>query len=186
MKKYVLALFAAAIALASQADPFEVNGKFEKINKKTGRPVSWNFNAWNNYKPHPKVEVITAEGESATMHIFDIQGKRGTELYFAKPQPALPGDTITITAKIKGKGTVTFGIQLRDEKNNYLGYIKKGGSKKLTEEWQEVKVSFKVVNATKGPTKNIYITFGCNSGNEIFIKDLVAEHTAAAPAAAAE
>ena len=122
MKK-TLSVFAAVIfAFAALAAEQNVNGGFEKVNAKTGRPVNWNFNNWVHYKPHPKVEVTAPEGESKVLHVSEVKGKRGTELYHSKPIPATAGDTVTVTAQIKGQGIVTFGIQLRDAKNNYMSY----------------------------------------------------------------
>lgn len=139
--------------------------------------------SWVNYKPHPKVEVTAPEGESKVLHVSEVKGKRGTELYHSKPIPATAGDTVTVTAQIKGQGIATFGIQLRDAKNNYMSYTKRGGSRKLTEEWKDVKLSFKVADAKKGPTKFIFVTFGCNAGNELFIRNIKVDHTpATAPA----
>ena len=184
MKKLFLAVICAAAVFALRSETLEINGKFENVNKKTGRPANWNLNSWVHYKPAPKIEVTAAEGESAVLHMSDIKGKRGAELFCATPIPAAAGDTVTITAQIKGKGKLSFGLQLRDEKNNYLGYTKTGGTVNIPADWQDVKVTLKTVNARKGPTKKILITFAANNGNELFIRNLAAEKSSAAPAAA--
>ena len=183
MKKILMTVLCAAAVFAVRAETLDINGNFEKINAKTKRPSNWYFNSWKLYKPLPKVEVI-AEGESKVLHISDIQGKRGTELYYAKPFPAVAGDTVTVKARVKGQGIVTFGIQFRDDKNNYLSYTKRNGSRKLSGDWQDVKLTLKVADSKKAPTKNIYVTFSANNGNELFISNLTAEKTSAVPAAA--
>ena len=180
MKKTILTLAAVFFAIANQAAELDINGGFDKVNAKTGRPANWNFNNWVLYRPFPKVQVTAPENESKVLHISDVKGQRGTELCFSKPFPAVAGDTITVTAQVKGKGSAVFGIQLRDAKNNFTGYSKRGGSKKLTGEWKDVKVSFKVTDNKKSPTRFISVTFGCNTGNELFIRNIKAEHTAAA------
>ena len=185
MKKLFMAVLCAAAVLALSAETLEINGKFEKVNKKTGRPANWNLNSWVHYKPAPKIEVIAAEGESAVLHISEIKGKRGAEIYCSTPIPAVAGDTITITAQIKGSGKAVFGLQLRDEKNNYLGYTKTGGTVNIPADWQDVKVTLKNVNAKKGPTQKILITVAASNGNELFIRNLASEKSSAVPAAAA-
>ena len=97
MKKLFLAVICAAAVFALRSETLEINGKFENVNKKTGRPANWNLNSWVHYKPAPKIEVTAAEGESAVLHISDIKGKRGAELFCATPIPAAAGDTVTIT-----------------------------------------------------------------------------------------
>ena len=185
MKKILAAVVCVLAVFAVQAEVLDINGSFEKINAKTKRPANWYFNNWQLYKPQPKVDLIAgAEGESKVLHISDIQGKRGTELYYSKPFPAVAGDTITIQAQVKGKGTAIFGIQFRDDKNAYMSYTKRNGSRKLSEDWQSVKATFKVADVKKGPTKNIYVTFSANHGDELFIRNLTAEHTPAAQPAA--
>jgi len=178
-----LLMFAAVLAAGIvSAQEFNIKGDFAKTDK-AGIPVGWYNNVWGGYQPAPKYEVI-AEGETKVLHVSEVKGKYGFSLSSSARQPAVAGDTIVVTARVKGTGRVTFGLQGFTDKFKWIA-VMPSTSLPIEAEWKDVKVELKVVEVSKTQKVGaIMVTFGGTSQGELFISNLKAEKKAAAPAPA--
>ena len=120
MKKLLFSIFAAALALTGTAANLDVNGDFAKIDSKTKLPLYWKKNVWSGYKPFADAEVVKEDGKNV-LHVFNVKSKKGYGLSCSQNFAAEAGDTVTVTAQVKGKGSGSFGLQFRDEKRNHRG-----------------------------------------------------------------
>ena len=164
----ILSLLLGAALLHGGA--LEVNGNFAKLDK-TGKPVNWRVNQWAGYKPLAKSEVISEDGRKV-LHISDVTARSGFGWFYGKTFKAVAGDTVNVSAKVRGKGSARFGLQFRDAKGNYMSYTTKGGSFKLTKEWKDVNLALKVVNTSRGETQSVTLTLGGDKGSELYISDI--------------
>lgn len=165
-----LSLLFCAVFLHGGA--LEVNGNFARLDK-TGKPVNWRVNQWAGYKPFAKYEVVEEAGRKV-LHISNVTARSGFGWFYGKQFKAVAGDTINVSARVRGKGTANFGLQFRDAKGNYMSYTNKGGSFKLTSEWKVVNLALKVVNTSRGETSLVTLTLSGGKGCELFISDISA------------
>ena len=165
MKKFVIAAAALAVITVSAVE-VDVKGDFAQV-QKNGSPVGWYANAWEGYKPAPRYEVITEDGARA-LHFTEIKGKYGfswgTSLRFA----AKAGDKVTVTAKVKGSGSVCFGLQAFLANGDWTGVLP-ASSITLTKEWKDVKVELNVADVKNKVTGKVMLTFGASPNSELYI-----------------
>ncbi len=171
MKKLLFVLSALSTLFLCQGATLDVNGSFAKVVKKTGLPAYWQLNRWKGYQPLAKWELLT-EKTGKVLHVFEVKGKSGFGLHCNRYFEAAAGDEIVISAEVKGKGSGSFGLQLRDAKGNHRGQTQKGGYFTLSQDWKKVLLKIKVINSSKGETEKITITLSGAKGSELFIRNI--------------
>ena len=171
MKKLLFVLSALFTLFLCHGATLDVNGSFAKVVKKTGLPAYWQLNRWKGYQPLAKWELLT-EKTGKVLHVFEVKGKSGFGLHCNRYFEAAAGDEIVISAEVKGKGSGSFGLQLRDAKGNHRGQTQKGGYFTLSQDWKKVLLKIKVINSSKGETAKITITLSGAKGSELFVRNI--------------
>ncbi|MBO4647779.1 MAG: family 16 glycosylhydrolase [Lentisphaeria bacterium] len=131
---------------------------------------SWYLNAWVGYKPNPKVEK-SADG----LHVYDVKGKSGFAIMSRTRIKAKAGETLKLTALVKGKGKMFLQPQFYDAAGKWLGVSLNVTRVPLTDEWREVTLSVKVENIKDKVTAAAVVAVGTGKGGELYIKDPRAE-----------
>ncbi len=170
MKKLICALAAAMIAVLCGAAALEVNGDF-KILDRNGKPKNWERNGWSGYQPFAKFEILEENG-ARVLHIFDAAARGGFGWFYSARIDARAGGRFLITARVKGSGSGSFGLQLRDTGDKHIGQTERGGGFKLTEEWRDIAVTLDVVNSDRGETAKVLLTFTGTKGSELYISNI--------------
>ncbi len=125
--------------------------------------AEWRLNTWSGYKPLPKVKYDAAE---KALHIFDGKGPRGFGVAnYSRRLESIAGDTVKITAAVKGKGRFSVSTQTFSE-GKWSG-IGKAVSFDLTPQWSTVSAELPVQDLGKKKTDEIIVAFTCSKGSEI-------------------
>ncbi|MBR7144457.1 MAG: family 16 glycosylhydrolase [Lentisphaeria bacterium] len=173
MKKTFFMLSALLAVFFCSGAALDIDGSFTKFNK-NGSPASWRMNVWSGYKPFSSSEIIK-DTDGNILHIFNVKSAKGFGWASTKNIEASAGDTVIITAQVKGKGSGHFGLQFRDGKRNHIGQTSKGGYFTLSDEWKTVSAKIKVSNTSKAETKNIIITLSGKKGTDLYVRNIVAD-----------
>lgn len=181
-----LLMFAAVLAAGIvSAQEINIKGDFAAFDQKEKVPVGWYNNAWGGYQPMPKYEVIT-EGENKVFHASEVKGKSGFSLSSKARPTAVAGDVIVITARVKGTGKVSFGLQAFTAQFKWISVMPMTFLP-LEADWKDVRVELPVKDVHKTlKTGAVMVTFGGTPAGELFITGLKAEKVAAAAPAEAE
>ena len=156
MNKY---LFAAAVLFTLNSEAAELPGSV------------WYLNRWKGYHPLPKLE----KAEDGTIHVAGVEGEYGFGI-IARPRiKAKAGDTIKLTAQVKGKGKMFLQLQYYTVKNRWIAMAPGRTWIKLTDEWREVSMSAEVTNYKDKVTGMAVISVGTGKGGELCIKNARAE-----------
>ncbi len=168
--KYLLLLLFLCSALILSAAEVAVNGSFSgKMFK--GLPIGWYFNPYAGHRPVPAVERT-----DGTLHFTRITGRDGFGVY-SELFPVSPGGTLTIAAKVKGQGRISFSLHHWSKDNKWLAFDK-GPTAKLTGDWKQVIVHFPIVNKRQGTvTGKLRVMFGAGHGETLSIKELKVDYT---------
>ena len=180
--KHLIAAAALLSVLSLTAGEIPLKGDFAAL-QKDKYPVGWYNNTWGGYLPAPKFEIVKEKDFNA-VHFTEINGKSGFG-WSSKARPAAKaGDTVRVTAKVKGTGKAWFGLQSFTDKGRWIMVLPMTYYD-LTPEWKEVKFDLPVEDRHKTlKTGIIMVTFGANSKADFYIGDLKGEVIPAAPAAA--
>ena len=157
MKKWMLVLSAAALTLAASAVEL--------------KPKSWYLNPWAGYQPKAKLEL----DKDGTFHISDVKAKYGFGLISGTRIPAKAGDTVKLTAMVKGKGTMFFQLQYYADLKKWITVAPAAARVKLTDEWREVTLSTKVENFKDQITAMVVCSVGTGKDGELYMKNPQAE-----------
>ncbi|MBQ9338515.1 MAG: family 16 glycosylhydrolase [Lentisphaeria bacterium] len=157
MKKWILTLGAAALALAASGVELA--------------PKSWYLNPWTGYQPKAKLEI----DKDGTLHVSEVKAKYGFGMISGTRIKAKAGDTVKLTAMIKGKGTMFFQLQYYDANNKWLTVAPTSARVKLTDEWREVTLSTKVENFKDKITAMVVCSVGTGKDGELYLKNPQAE-----------
>ena len=137
--KQILFLATMICSLAVFAADIDVNGDFKKV--KDGIPAGWRQNKGKWAKPFGKVEIV-----DNALKITNTDKTKRTDVYFVKNTPITAGDTVKVTVKLKGKGTVGVGVYVYGAKKWCDGQYK---NTKLNAETTEFTVSIVIKNKVK-------------------------------------
>lgn len=158
MKKISLCLAAVLGVFTLSAAELAINGAFDKMNSKTGLPEKWFFNAWAGYKPSPAVKVIK-DGKANALEFTGSKSKNGFGISNFANFPCKKGQVVTVTARVKGQGTMFFQLQTFGAKK-WTGLLP-AANVTLTPDWKDVKVTLPVDDVKgKDPTVKAMFTFG--------------------------
>lgn len=162
MKKISLGLAVVLGAFALCAAEVKINSAFTNVNPKTNIPAHWFLNAWSGYKPAPAIKVIK-DGNVAALEFSNIKSKHGFGFNSANYFPCKKGQTLTVTARVKGKGKAFFQLQTFGAKA-WTGLLP-SKTVDLTADWKEVKVTLPVDNVKgKDATVKAMFTLGGSKG----------------------
>lgn len=159
MKKLTLCLAAVLGAMFTlSAAELNVNGAFDKINPKTKLPTGWFFNAWPGFKPQPAFKLVK-DGKVNALEFTKPNQKSGFGFNYGPTFNAKKGQTITVTARVKGSGKMFLALQ--GFANNAWTGIMPYKYVDLTPAWKEIKVELPVVDIKgKAATTRVMLTFG--------------------------
>jgi len=131
----------------------------------------WSANRWDGYQPWAKHELM-----DGVLHIYDVESKHGFGWRSHRLYEAQSGDSVQISAKVKGRGTVAFQLQyFAPDGKKWLGVDPHSSSAQLSDEWQLRSFSLPVSNLDKGATGKFMPTFLGRQGTELFIDDIKIE-----------
>ena len=169
MKSKMIALVLGMAAIVSAAEVINFNNTFET--DADGKPAKWRINELAEYKPFGDIKVIKGEnGNSLQM----ISKGKSVHYYCDMPYNVKAGDTVTIRAKISGKGKISFAGYFYGERKRFCyGYFPMFA---LPEKPEVVTKSF-VVEARPGKpdVKTGYVVLAISAGAEATISELDAE-----------
>ena len=116
---------------------------------------SWYLNTWYGYMPKPKLEK-GPEG----LHVYDVQGKSGFGMISRTRIKAKAGETLKLTALVKGKGKMNLQPQFYDAAGKWTGVSLRNAKVTLTDEWREVTLCVKVENIKDKVTAAAVVSVG--------------------------
>ena len=132
---------------------------------------TWRLNPWSGYKPLPKME----KGEDGTLHVYEVKGKSGFGIISRTRIKAKAGETLKLTALVKGKGKMFLQPQYYDEDGRWISVSPRSVKTDLTDEWREVTLSIKVENFKGKVTAAVVVAVGTGNGGELYLKNPRAE-----------
>lgn len=167
-KTFIMCALAFAAVLSAKEVSF--NMKRAKIGD-TCIPF-WHQNFHGAKTGHGKGEVIAATKAGAKA--FKITSfARNTVFFSGAAYNISVGDTLEISARVKGKGSVIF---------SYYGYTIKGAflpvpptvAKKetLSNDWKNIKLQIKIVPSMKGEQKRIRPVVTALANSEVILEDV--------------
>jgi hypothetical protein len=135
-------IFIAAIicGINAFAGDIDINGDFKKI--KGDMPLGWKQNKGSWAKPFGKAEMV-----ENVVKITNTDATKRTDFYSLKSIPVKVGDKVTLTVKLKGKGTAGIGIYIYGDKGKWCTSSYK--NTKLKPETNEVRVTVIVKDNVK-------------------------------------
>jgi hypothetical protein len=147
MKKIMIALVCAgAFALSAG----EVKIAWDKAKIGDTKIPGWVLDNFGSYKDQVGSGKIIAGSKEGTV-AFQVTGKEKNTAFFKQnADPAKPGDIVKITAKIKGRGDITFGYYCYGP-NKFVGGM--SNTYKVftaTGEFQEISAELEIQNHPKG------------------------------------
>lgn len=170
MKKSLIALTLSAVFAASAAEVINFNNNFEPDAK--GEPAKWKINKLEEYKPFGEIKLI--KGKAGANSIQMISKGKSLHYFCDIPYNVKAGDTVTIRAKISGKGKIAYGGYYYGEKKRFCyGYFPMFA---VPEKPQVVTKSFKVEARPGRPeVKTGYVVLAISAGANVTISELDAE-----------
>ena len=169
MKHLLFFSFLCSALLLSAAE-VAVNGNFSGKMVK-GLPAGWYFNPYAGHRPVPAVER-----KDGTLHFTKITGRAGFGVY-SELFPASPGGTLTVAAKVKGKGSISIALHHWSKENKWLA-LDNIQTAKLTDDWKQVIMYFPIVNKRQGTvTGKLRVMFGAGHGETLSIKELKVDYS---------
>ncbi len=145
--------FAAAMLIGLAVSAVELTG--------------WRLNSWAGYQPKAKLE----EGKDGSLHLFRAAAQHGAGLDSKVRIKVKAGDTVKLTAKVKGKGTMTVQLRCYDENGKWFGISKNSARTELTEEWKEVTLSMKAEDLRERKTAEIAFQASVGKDGELYMKN---------------
>ena len=97
-----VALFLALAFLCVAQDAFELDG-------------TWSFHTWSGYQPTPQRRM--ADG---VLSIREVKGPYGFALQSSVKPDAKAGDTVTFTARARGKGNLRLRLHNLDGQGKWI------------------------------------------------------------------
>ncbi|MBO5822190.1 MAG: hypothetical protein J6R86_04175 [Lentisphaeria bacterium] len=156
MKKFIVMLSAVFAVLLFGADTV-VNGDFPEPRKPGLPPAGWNLMSGSK----GSLEIIRTGSGNAVLMTSEA-GKNVRYGIYSPAIAAVAGDTVEITANIRGNKDATVGIFQYSEPR---GTSSQNKLVKLTAAGAEVKVKFTVKDTPKGKTAKIRAVFFVANGS---------------------
>lgn len=174
MKKTLIALTLCCAAILSARD-ITVALNSAKIGDAT--IPGWVINKSNKAADYGKGEIIA--GSEADEKAFKITppADRATSFYTAAAHKAKPGDKVELSAKVKGKGSFSFGYYTYDATGaRFLSGVRNTSkSHPLKDEWTEVEIELVVGTSPQGEIGMIRPVISVAKGAELIIEDIEIE-----------
>ncbi len=153
----------------------ELNGKFLS-DSPPAAPAGWKLNRWAGYQPLAKLSVEELDGVKA-MRISEVNGRAGCGVYAVPLIPVKAGDTLCISARVRGTGKCTFGIEYRSAADAkgftaHLGQRQAAQSVALTGQWQPCQAEIAVGTTPKGEPSSVLLTIAVPKTGELYITDI--------------
>lgn len=165
---------AFAALLPCAAATVDVKGDFALIGT-NGRPVGWERNEWEGYRPFAKSEVIDDAG-AKVLHIYDVTAGYGFGWKSGTYIKCKSGDTLFVSATVKGKGCLSFQLQYFAAGRKWTGCDVKTASMTLSDAWSAGSAEIVVRDLEDGVTDEAILTFSGTKGDEVYIKDIKVLH----------
>ena len=172
MKKHIILCLLLFSISTLMAEKQSLDIGFEKLNHK-GMCTAWVNHKGAAFQPAPKV-AITKENGKNVIHFSEIKGKSGFSWATRGRFPAVSGDRVVVTAKVKGSGKFTFGIQTLDGNRRWTN-SRKHDPVTLTPNWQQVVMDFQIYNTHLKKTSFILLDFYAVKDSELYITDVKAD-----------
>ncbi len=173
MIKILTLIFSLFCVCTIYASELKLKADFEKFDQKNGVPHGWYLNGYAGYQPSPKIDYSTDPDGKKVIHFGEIGGRSGFSLCHGEFFNAVTGEAVAVTAKVRGKGTGWFQLQVFSAKK-WIG-VSQSEKYPISAEWTEIKIVLPVVDMRSIPTDQIMFTLGALNGSELFLKDLKAE-----------
>ena len=157
-----VALFLALAFLCVAQDAFELDG-------------TWSFHTWSGYQPPPQKTM--ADG---VLSIREVKGPYGFALQSSVKPDAKAGDTVTFTARARGKGNLRLRLHNLDGQGKWIEVSKHGAGEALEADWREYSLTVMVDNVGRRMTEKVLVTVGAGKEAELDLRDakVVVDHTA--------
>ncbi len=163
--------FICMMTLSVYGAELNVNGTFDNI-QENGFPKGWYLNAWQGYKPAPEFKMLKDE-EKNIAHFSNITAKFGFGWAYSGRFAAKADQIVTVTARVKGKGTAWFALQIFNAEKKFMAALP-GEEIELSENWKDVKVDLLVKDNKDEVTGQAMLTFGANTDAELYITGIKA------------
>jgi len=172
MKSIVLTAAAMIAAFALSADDdLKINGDFKGSNLGDASPAKWT----KNFSTSPDIGKSTVvKGEKDGEFALQVTtGKRDTPFYSGAFK-ASAGDTLEITADVKGKGKIQFSYYAYNEKGQFLAG--KGASLiDVNGDFAEYKSKIVIDEVKEKTVAFVRIVFSAAPNSDVTFKDVEAE-----------
>lgn len=173
MKK-TLFLLAIGCAAVLAAEELPVGLKTAKI----GAPVipGWIINKSAKAVDYGKGEIVAASEAGKMAFKISAPADRGAAFYTARAFPVKIGQVLEISAKVKGKGSITLGFYGYNNGAKFLGGIANTGKTfQLQEGLTKVKAEIVIGSAKTGELNTLRPAITVSAGGEAVIEDLEIE-----------
>lgn len=131
----------------------------------------WRLNSWAGYQPKAKLE----KSEDGSLHLFQAAAKHGAGVDSKGRIRVKAGDTVKLTAQVKGKGRMSVNLRCYDERGNWFGISKNTARTELTEEWKEVTMKTKAEDLRGRKTAEVAFLASIEKDGELYMRNARAE-----------
>ncbi len=169
MKKLVLTAAVLTAAVSLTAADLKINGDFKGSKIGNEAPAGW-------AKNFPKDKDIGAtsvvKGEKDGAFAIQIKTTKKVTPFYSGPFNAVAGDTVKITAKVKGKGSIQLAYYAYGP--NYL-ISKASPAIAIQEKASEYESKLVITEAPKGKISAVRIVFQALPDSDVTVSDVKAE-----------
>ena len=171
MKTIVLTAAAMIAAVTLSADDLKINGDFKGSKIGSAAPAGWT----KNFSTHKDIGVTSVvKGKKDGEFGVQIKTTKMVTPFYSGPFKAAAGDTVEISAKVKGKGKIQFSYYAYGP-----GYLvsKAGNVFTVQEKETEYESKILITEAPKGKISTIRIVFQALPNSDVTVYDVEAEIT---------
>ena len=171
MKKTLIALSLATLSLLSARDI-----KDNLDSAKIGAPMipGWTINRSSKAPDYGKGEIVVGSESDEKALKLTAPADRSNGIYMLSATTVKAGEFLEFSAKVKGKGSVTFSYYPYNAKGGFVGGVPVPYKAfTLTGEWVEVKCKLEVKDSKNGTAVvGIRPCLTLSKGGELMIEDI--------------
>ena len=170
MKKAMIAMVLGCAAILSARD---VKDYLDTAKIGASMIPGWTINKSNKAADYGKTQIIV--GSEADEKAFQIvaPADRSAAVYMISSTPVNVGEFLEFSAKVKGKGQITFSFYTYNAKDQYVAGVKiPNKTFVLTGTWTEIKCKLPVKDSAASQVGRIRPCFSLSKGGELQIEDI--------------
>lgn len=166
--KWIFGFFLLCMTLLAAGRELDLSGDF------TGEAAQWFLHEYEGFQPPAKVSSFRENGtEREILSIRSVRGNLGALLLYRVYFPAVKGDSVQISLRVRGKGVGAVCLHFFTEEGKWNGPSRTHNIK-LKDHWENVTVTLPVINGFAGRTRSFRICIGCGPHSEMEASDIKA------------